>query len=243
MSTGIAASAIQRVVYGYFVSPPGHPDEGGPVLVSGFVVRHPGGTLLFDTGMSPLDEETREHYHPRMRSPLEALASAGAGPGDIGLIINCHLHMDHAGGNYLFPHVRVLVQEAELEAAGQPDYTFPEYAFEYAGARLAVVNGETDLAPGLRLIPTPGHTPGHQSLLVDTDAGRWLLAGQAANTTWEFSAAALSEWLAASGLDPIGTYPEWMAQLREWGVQRAYFAHDLMVWEREAGDLGQPEPV
>jgi len=243
MAPHLRAADIRRVHYGYIVSPTGYPDAGQPLPVNGFLVPYSGGTLLFDTGMSPIDEETRDRYHPRLRSPAEALASVGAEVADIDVIANSHLHADHAGGNYHFPNVPVMVQRAELEAARQPDYTFPQYTFDYPGVRLEVVEGEFEVTPGVRVVPTPGHTPGHQSLLIDTDEGRWLLAGQAANTTWEFSAAAFSERLASAGLDVIGTYPDWMPRLREWGVMRAVFAHDLVVWERDESDIGRPQPA
>jgi hypothetical protein len=243
MTGPIVSADIRRVMYGYFVAPTGHPDEGQPIPVSGFLVRFSGGTLLFDTGFSPVDEETREHYHPRQRPVADSLASAGVAPTDIDVIANCHLHADHAGGNYVFPNIRVVVQDPELQAARGPDFTFPAYAFDYPGATLDVVSGETDLGPGLRLLPTPGHTPGHQSLLVDTDAGRWLLAGQASNSIWQFSSEAFAERLASEGVDEVGTYPEWMVHVREWGVERAYFAHDLMVWHRDPGEWGRPTPI
>lgn len=243
VTTPIKAGDIQRIHYGYIVSPPEYPDAGQPLPVSGFLVPYPGGRLLFDTGMSPVDQETRDRYHPRLRTAVEALASVGAGVEDINVIANCHLHADHAGGNHLFPNVRVVVQRAELEAARQPDYTFPQYAFDFPGARLEVVEGEVEVAPGLRLVPTEGHTPGHQSLLIETNQGRWLLAGQAANTTWEFSAAAFSERIAAEREDVIGTFPAWMPMLRTREIQRAFFAHDLCVWERDTSDIGQPQPA
>jgi glyoxylase-like metal-dependent hydrolase (beta-lactamase superfamily II) len=239
----IKAKDIQRVHYGYIVSPPEYPDAGQPLPVSGFLVPYPGGRLLFDTGMSPIDQDSRDRYHPRLRSAVEALASVGIGVADVDVIANCHLHADHAGGNYLFPNVRILVQRAELEAARQPDYTYPQYTFDFAGAALEVIEGEVEVAPGLRLVPTQGHTPGHQSLLIETDQGRWLLAGQAANTTWEFSAAAFSERIATERRDVIGTYPAWMPMLRTREIQRAFFAHDLCVWERDTSDIGQPRPA
>ncbi len=239
----IAASQIKRIHYGYFIGPADHPLEGQPIPVSGFLVPHSTGTLLFDTGMSPADEEVRERYHPRLQTALEALATIGAGPKDVDRIANCHLHVDHAGNNYLFPDTPVLVQDAELTAAKEPDFTFPHFTFDYPGAALEVIDGETDIAPGLRLVPTPGHTPGHQSLLVDTDAGRWLLAGQASNSTWEFSSQAFAERIAAAGHEPIGTFPDWMPRLREWGVNRAFFAHDMLVWDRDETDLGHPTPA
>jgi glyoxylase-like metal-dependent hydrolase (beta-lactamase superfamily II) len=241
--TVIRAEDVRRIHYGYLVAPEGASDEGQPRPISGFLIRHGGGLFLFDTGMSPIDEETRDRYHPRATPPDEALAALGVAPADIGAIANCHLHADHAGGNHAFPGIRVLVQEPELDAARQPDFTFPEYAFAYAGAELDVIDGEADVAPGLRLLPTPGHTPGHQSLLVETDAGRVLLAGQATNTASEFSAAEFSERLVSEGLDTIGTFPEWMAHFRDWRVDRAYFAHDLVVWERDPTALGRPRPL
>lgn len=243
MTTPIKAADIQRIHYGYIVSPPEYPDAGQPLPVSGFLVPYPGGRLLFDTGMSPIDQEARDRYHPRLRTAVEALASVGIGVADIDVIANCHLHADHAGGNYLFPSVRVVVQRAELEAARQPDYTYPEYTFDYPGAALEVIEGEVEVAPGLRLVPTQGHTPGHQSLVIETDQGRWLLAGQAANTTWEFSAAAFSERIAAERRDVIGTFPEWMPMLRTREIRRAFFAHDLCVWERDTSDIGRPQPA
>ena len=241
MTALVKARDIQRIHYGYIVSPPEYPDAGLPLPVSGFLVPYPGGRLLFDTGLSPMDQETKDRYHPRRRTALEALASVGIGGEDIDVIANCHLHADHAGGNHLFPNVRVVVQGAEVEAARQPDYTYPEYTFEYPGAQLEVVEGEVEVTPGLRLVPTPGHTPGHQSLLIDTDQGLWMLAGQAANTTWEFSGGAFSDRIAAERGEAIGTYPPWMPLLRERDVQRVFFAHDLVVWEHDSADLGDPQ--
>ncbi len=240
MARPIRYGDITRLHLGYFQAPPRTPDPGQPIPVCGYVVPHPGGTLLFDTGISPFDDETRERYHPRVRSLQEALRGAGLRLSDVDLIANCHMHADHAGGNHLFPDVPVLVQRAELEAARGPDYTFPVYAFDYPGARLEIVEDEVQVAPGLRLIPTNGHSPGHQSLLVDTDIGPLLLAGQAVNSASQFAAAALSERIASGGLDQIGTYPTWMPRFRNLKVQRALFAHDLLVYERDPAVLGKP---
>jgi len=161
MATRIRADGIRRIHYGYIVSPAGYPDAGQPLPVTGFLVPYRHGALLFDTGMSPIDQDTRDRYHPRLRTAVEALASIGARVTDIDVIANCHLHADHAGGNHHFPNVRVVVQRAELEAARQPDFTFPEYTFAYPGVQVDEVEGETNVAPGMRLVPTPGHTPGH----------------------------------------------------------------------------------
>jgi len=237
----IRAADITRVHYGYIVSPDGYPDAGQPLPVSGFVIRHPEGIFVFDTGLSPFEDDVRQRYHPRLTDPLKALEAAGITPTDVLGVANCHLHADHAGGNLHFPEVPIYVQRAELEAADTPDYTYPAYTHQFPEARLEVIDGERQVLPGLRLVPTPGHTKGHQSLLVDTDIGTVMLAGQASNTTWEFSAAAFAERLDSTLGDRIGTYPEWMSGLRNWKVRRALFAHDLMVWESDTSDLGRPE--
>lgn len=238
----IRADDISRIHYGYIVAPPGTPDPGQPISARGYVVRHPAGTLLFDTGISPFDNNTRERYHPRVRSPEAALHSIGLKMTDVDLIANCHMHADHAGGNHLFPNVPVLVQRVELEAARGPDYTFPVYTYDYPGARLEIVEGKVQICPRPpSLIPTNGHSPGHQSLLVQTDKGPLLLAGQAVNTASQFGAAAFAERLAAGGLDRIGTYPDWMPRFRKLRVERALFAHDLLVYERDGAELGEPQ--
>ena len=237
----VLATDITRIHYGYIVSPEEYPDAGQPLPVSGFVIRHPEGIVVFDTGLSPFEDDVRERYHPRLRTATEALGSSGVDPADIVAIANCHMHADHAGGNHEFPGVPIHVQRNELEAAGTPDYTYPKYAFDFPDARLVEADGEREILPGLRLVPTPGHTVGHQSLLISTDKGVVMLAGQASNTTWEFSSQAFAERLDATLGDKIGTYPEWISGLRTWDVARAMFAHDLVVWERDHSDIGRPQ--
>jgi N-acyl homoserine lactone hydrolase len=154
-------------------------------------------------------------------------------PATITAIVNCHMHWDHAGGNYELPGIPIYVQAAELEAARQPDFTLPEYTFDFPGARLRTIVGEHELLPGIRIVPTPGHTPGHQSLILDTDDGKVMLAGQASDTASAFSAQALA---VSTG---TGTFPDWMTNLRAWNVRRVLFAHDLLVWEPESNDSGR----
>lgn len=233
------APDIRRIHYGYVVVPEQYPDAGQPLVVTGFVVPHPDGLVLFDTGMAPITDEVRERYHPRRRPVREALTQSGIDPDAIIAIVNCHMHLDHSGGNWELPGVPIYVQRVELENARTPDFTYPEYTCDFPGARLEVIDGEHELRPGIRIVPTPGHTTGHQSLLVSTDDGVVMLAGQAAET-WNFSAFTLADRLTAELGDPIGDHPDWARLLRERDVQRAYLAHDLMVWERDPSDVGEP---
>lgn len=238
-TTRVRAADIRRIHYGYVIVPEGYPDAGQPIPVTGFVVPHADGTVLFDTGMAPAIPEVRQRYHPRRRTAREALRESGVDPAEITAIVNCHMHLDHAGCNYEFPGVPIYVQATELENARQPDYSFPEHVCDFPGARLEVIDGEHEVRQGLRIVPTPGHTTGHQSMLVSTDDGVVMLAGQAAET-WNFSAWAFADRLQAELDDPIGEHPDWARLLREENIVRAYLAHDLMVWERDPSDLGRP---
>jgi N-acyl homoserine lactone hydrolase len=239
----VRLDAIRRLHYGYIVAPEGREDAGQPIPVCGYLVEHPRGRILFDTGLSPVDEALRERYRPRGATPEAVLSTLGLAPGDIDLIANCHLHVDHAGGNDRFPDTPIYVQRAELELAEAGDHTFPEYAYDFPGAALRVIDGEVELVPGVRIVPTPGHTAGHQALIVDTDIGPVLLAGQAFTTASEFGFAAFSHRLVAAGLDAIGESPDWMSRVQELDPIRTYFAHDLLVHERDSASLGAPQPL
>ncbi len=237
----IEPERIRRLHYGYIVAPEGSPDAGQPIPVCGYLIEHPTARILFDTGLSPVDDETRDHYLPRVTPVEAALAGIGLALSDIDLIANCHLHFDHAGGNSKFPKVPVYVQAAELLIARTTEHTYPEYTFDFPDVALQVIRGEEEMVPGVRIIPTPGHTPGHQALVVDTKAGRVLLAGQATDNASEFSYAAFSHRLDAAGLDSIGTFPPWMARVAALAPQRGYFAHDLLTYEPDPADLGHPQ--
>jgi len=160
-------------------------------------------------------------------------------PDSIKAIVNCHMHADHAGGNHEFPGVPIYVQQIELDNARTPDFTYPQYTCDFEGATLEVIEGELELRHGVVIVPTAGHTTGHQALLVSTDDGIVMFAGQAAEI-WRFSSAVFAERLEHELGDRIGEYPAWAALLRERNVARAYLAHDLMVWERDDSPLGHP---
>ena len=235
--------SIQRLHYGYITAPEGSDDTGQPLPVCGYVVETPKGRVLFDTGLSPVDDGLRERYAPRGSTVADVLERAGLATGDIDMIVNCHMHVDHAGGNSAFPDVPIYVQAPELRAAEGPNHTFPQYSFDFPGAKLRVIDGETEVVPGVRIVPTPGHTPGHQSLVVDTPAGPVLLAGQAFNTASAFGFAAFSHRLDRDGLDTIGTHPAWMERIDEIGPVRGLFAHDLTVFEPDDASIGSPQPL
>jgi len=106
-------------------------------------------------------------------------------PSDVGTVILTHLHHDHCGNNGFFKNARFFVQREELRYAfvPLPDETKPYFSPligltpSFMGTSFELVDGDDEILPGIRVIKTPGHTPGSQSVLVDTDDGVYALAG------------------------------------------------------------------
>lgn len=221
------ATDIVRLPLGHFTAPPAHHLAGKPIVVTAFLIRHPRGLFLFDTGIGTGNEEAEARYRPVRRPLAGAIARAGARLDDVRLLANCHLHFDHAGWNRLFPRVPIFAQRREHEAAFRPDYTITEAVAGFEGARFELIEGDAEVLPGLRLVPTPGHTDGHQSLIVETRQGRVILAGQAFNAASDYAVAAYESRLEGA------TVPAWVRRFESLDPWRILFAHDLAVWARE----------
>lgn len=225
---------IDRVDHGWFVRPGAESPDGRPRVepLLGYVVRHPRGVLLLDTGMGS-EPETDAHYRPRRHGLDEALGSVGLAVADVDVVVNCHLHFDHCGGNPAFTAAPVVVQSVELAAARGPDYTLPEL-IDPPGVRYDVVDGEAEIWPGVVVVPTPGHTAGHQSVVVRMgDGAVVVLAGQSHDTASGFATDALAVAAAADdGRDggPLPVPPAWVPALLALDPREVRFAHDHAVW-------------
>ena len=230
-SSVVPFDRIVRLHLAHFIAPPPHPRAGRRIVVGAYVVPHPDGLLLFDTGLGLADEET-ERMVPAVRHSLpDVLAEGGFRLEDVRLVVNCHLHYDHSGWNKLFPGVPIFVQRREYEEARTVDYTIPD-VYEFPGARFELLDGEAEPLRGIVIVPTPGHTAGHQSLVVETERGRVILAGQAYNEASEFSLARFQRRLRLSGQDPEAEAgPDWLDRVEEAEPVRVVFAHDEAVWE------------
>ena len=156
------------------------------------VIEHESTVVVVDTGAG--NKETAkfhdiyglENAGANGRTLLEdGLASLGVRPEDVGIVIDTHLHFDHCGGNTFvepggeprltFPNARYVVQRGEYVYATHPNERtaasyFPHnFAPIVAQDRLDLVDGEREILRGIRVIPTPGHTPFHQSVLIESD--------------------------------------------------------------------------
>jgi N-acyl homoserine lactone hydrolase len=223
---------VRRIDLGTFVRPAEETGTGQPRVeaVYGYVVRTAGGVLLLDTGLGIADDETETWYSPRRLPIADALSTTGLVLDDVSLVVNCHLHFDHIGGNPRFAGRPLFCQRGELETARAGDYTVPELV-DFAGASYELLDGEAEIAPGVHVIPTPGHVDGHQSVVVVCDDGSVVLAGQAHDTASQWSADALAA--RASGLGHTPPLPEpspWMARILAFDPRQVVFAHDAAVW-------------
>jgi glyoxylase-like metal-dependent hydrolase (beta-lactamase superfamily II) len=157
-----------------------------------FAIRRPGGHVtLVDTGVGPADSPASA-WAPVPGVLPDALTAAGIGVDDVDLVVLSHLHEDHIGwvirdGAPLFPAAVYLVQQAELDQLRQdPDRTIWNYAVQplLDSGQLNALSGRTRLRGGARgsgdtvtATPTPGHTVGHQSVLVDSGRQQIFITG------------------------------------------------------------------
>jgi N-acyl homoserine lactone hydrolase len=186
-------------------SPGAAPHAFREMSVRSYLVVHPDGVLLWDTGIDDAIAEMAGgkriaapivfHVPRPLRSQLDEI---GVSPDEVDHVALSHLHVDHVGNVGMFPGATVLLQRAEHEAGFGPDperFTLiPDTYSALDRDRLEVVEGEHDLFGdgSVVLTPLPGHTPGHQGLLVVLpETGPVLLAGDIAYSAADYAASAV----------------------------------------------------
>jgi N-acyl homoserine lactone hydrolase len=155
-----------------------------------YLVEHPQGQLMWDTGLpdsiSVLRGRTRQRgkFRFTVRQPLaEQLTRTGIDPAQVDYLAFSHLQVDHAGNTGLFPRAKVLIQSAEWEMAFGPEaaqWGYVQADFQSITRQEVVkLNGDFDVFGDGRVVilSAPGHTPGHQVLLVELDSGPLLFSG------------------------------------------------------------------
>ena len=157
-----------------------------------FLLKDAKGKLIMVDSGAPSLSEVREKGYP-LRTPdedidmVEEVRKHGVDPAEVSMIIYTHLHWDHAWNTNSFPNATLIAQAAEMAAAinpmkiGRKSYGFMEESngpeWLHSIMRFQAVNGDVEILPGIRVIMTPGHTIGSQSVLVDTEKGVYMLPG------------------------------------------------------------------
>ncbi len=222
-----------------------HPEAPGSDTIYGFVVRDGADCILVDTGVgagSPLIDRL---YKPDRVDLLAALAGVDVSRDQVTAVVNSHLHFDHCGNNSLFPGVPIFVQQDELEASREPHYTVSEWV-DFPGASYVPIQGRRSISDHLELIPTPGHSAGHQSLLVHSESGVEIIVAQAAYSAAEFQLfqtghfetpdapdyEIAQKYLQSNAVWSAERYVGSLAAIGRLSPRRAFFSHDPTGWER-----------
>jgi glyoxylase-like metal-dependent hydrolase (beta-lactamase superfamily II) len=159
------------------------------------LIEHAIGPVLIDTGAGNKENDKFydiygiENRGAGGRTALEdGLGALGVDPADVAMVISSHLHFDHAGGNTTkdeggtirpsFPNARYVIQQGEYEWATHTNERTAASYFPHnfeplrASGQMELIDGDREIIPGVYSIKTPGHTPHHQSLLIESDGER-----------------------------------------------------------------------
>jgi len=168
----------QKMTFAYWLDP-------GTIIDAPIIAWYIEGSnkrIVVDTGGG--DPATSgSHRQPYRRDKDQSIENAlkkiGISCQEIEIVVATHLHWDHSAGNDLFPRAKIIVQEAELQYARSP---FPANAHGYIKdivekVQYTVIAGDREIAHGVKVILTPGHTYGMQGVLVEGSQKRYFIAG------------------------------------------------------------------
>ena len=233
------------------------PDERNriPMGMRCLLVEHDVGPVLIDTGAGNKEDQKFHDIfaienggEPGPTALEDGLrAAAGIAPEDVAFVLNTHLHFDHAGGNTRltpdggvvpsFPNARHVVQRGEYEFATHPNertagsYFARNFVPLHEAGLFDFVEGETEILPGIRLLPTPGHVPFHQSMLLESDGERALFLADLIPTTAHLPL----PWIMGYDVEPLVTLETKRRILRVAAEEQwlLVFEHDAAIaWGR-----------
>jgi glyoxylase-like metal-dependent hydrolase (beta-lactamase superfamily II) len=177
-----------------------------------YLIRSDGRTILVDTGLGPKPAETPDVPWGQL---LHDFRKNGVRPEEVHMVVMTHLHRDHVGwnltaenGKYVptFPNARYWMSETDWKASHQPDVQptrFPNapscvWPLEQLGL-IEFMKGEHSITRELTAVPTPGHTPGHVSILITSQGQRALVLGDAAHSPVQLQE---PDWVSRADMDP-----------------------------------------
>ena len=221
-----------------------HIDVGTPVRfpVYSVLIDHPDGAILYDTGYDLEHVKKVLPFEQPEQTPEQALPAqlklAGFEPEQVRYVVNSHFHFDHVGGNRFLTNATTIISKDELRHAKVPEpfehLGYSDLSFDFPGVRYQQVTGDVEIADGVWLFETPGHTAGHYSLLVElADGPSMLFCGDAAYSTESLE----REIIAGFHLDPtasVQSIRRLKRLARQHGAQ-LYPSHDMasfQSWKR-----------
>ena len=219
-----------------------------PLGMRCLLIEHDAGLVLIDNGAGNKENEKFhdiygvENAGGGGRTALEdGIRAAGHRPEDVQLVINTHLHFDHGGGNtyrdaegrvqLAFPNARYVVQAGEYHYATHTNERtaasyFPHnFVPVYEAGRFDLVDGEREIVSGIRVLPTPGHVPFHQSVLLESRGELACFLGDLVPT----SAHLPLPWIMGYDVEPLVTLETKRRVLR-----RAAEEEWLVIFEHDA---------
>ncbi len=181
---------IMRLDLAVVTLPDWHPEAhaGRSSPVYGYVIDHPDGAIVVDTGVGEGNDLIDQVYEPQLLRLGDALEAVGVDQTSVVAVVNSHLHFDHCGQNPMLygSEVPYFVQRLEVaEVERDPFYTDAGWALPPLPQR-RLLDGDLAIAEGVTVLSTPGHTAGHQSVLVESTEQRVIIAAQAVWGSREF---------------------------------------------------------
>lgn len=221
-----------------------HADELNriPLSLTTLLVRAKGKNILVDTGLGSKEDEKFQRMFAVERTPtmLESLKRLGLGPDDIHLVINTHLHFDHAGGNTIraedgsirsaFPKARYMIQRGEFEDAAQAnERTMASYRTDSFTPIAQIdqwefLHGDTEVVPGITAVVTAGHTRYHQSVKIQSEGETAFFLGDLIPTVSHLPL----PYIMGYDLSPIQTL-----ETKRWVLNQAFEEQWLLLFEHD----------
>jgi glyoxylase-like metal-dependent hydrolase (beta-lactamase superfamily II) len=254
VDSGGAWGLVPRALWSNYLEP----DEQSrvPMVLTCLLVRAAGQMIVVDTGLgdklTPRMKKLWGLTHPH-GTLIDGLAQLGVRPANVDIVIDTHLHSDHCAGNTIFtadgdavatfPNARYVVQRREYEDAMHPNerthatYYPINYDPLVQTGQMTLLDGNSIIVPGVRTVVTPGHTPGHQSVLFESGGESALFVGDMASYAIHFEKLG---WMTAYDVEPLVTL-ETKRRWQAWALE----THGLLIFQHDpnimAGRLVEDE--
>jgi glyoxylase-like metal-dependent hydrolase (beta-lactamase superfamily II) len=220
-----------------------------PLGMRCLLIEHPSGLILIDTGAGNKENEKFKNIYGLENEAADGstlledgLKEIGVAPTDIAIVINTHLHFDHAGGNtrirpdgsleVSFPNATYIVRRGEYDYAMHTNERTAASYFERnwvpveKADKIEWVSREKEIVKGIRVIPTPGHTPFHQSVLIESGGDRAFYLGDLIPTHAHLPL----PWIMGYDVEPLVTL-----ETKRRILKQAMEENWLMIFEHDAG--------